>query len=239
MPLLGPARFTLASCLTSCLALGLGFAPACGDVASADGDSTTTTTADGDGDGGACGIEFEGGAPGTFTTWTDLNDREVPIYLPGTKESCAIEPLSVFDGDTRIFWHEGSYVPTCTDLTTLAGCSWGCGDGATMGIKLEPGASWEFVFGLYGWTAVTLDAACVDGSDCEVGTECYVGSSVIEVPLSIHIPVMETCNFAESCDCEGDACQFSFGDLGLPLLDAEDVTFEYDGAIEGATFSIQ
>lgn len=225
--------------LNSVLILSLGLAPACGGLASEDGDSTTGATDTGDGDGGACGLEFEGGAPGTFATWTVVNDREVPIYLPGTKETCTIEPLSVFEGETRVFWHDGSYVPTCTELTSVAGCSWGCGDGSTLGIKLEPGASWEFVFGLYGWTAATLDAACVAGTQCEVGSECYVGRAFTEVPLSVHIPVTENCNFAGSCECEGDACQFAFGDLNLPLSDAEDLTFEYDGAIEGATFSIQ
>ena len=198
-----------------------------------DGVGDEDTTGDGE---AACTVEFEAAAPGTFTTWTVRNGRDVPLYLPGILSICTHQPFSVFDGETDVVWHEGSWTPTC-EMLTAGDCGWGSSDGPSTVIKLMPGASWDFTFGLYGYGEVALPAAFVEGTECAPGTTCRVGRPFVEQPLTLSIPVTETC-VADGCACEGDACSFVIGNGTLPWPDTETVDFAYDGGLEGSLFEV-
>lgn len=206
-----------------------------GDDVADSADAGTDST----GDGGECAVEFEGSAPGSFAVWTVTNARAVPIYLPGTRDLCILEPWSVTQDGERIFWHSGSYIPTCELLHSTPGCGYGCSDGPATVVKLNPGASVEQIFGLYGWKETNLPPECWEGSDCDPTMPCYVGRALIETPLTLEIPVTETCDFTDECGCEGETCTFQISDDVLPLASAEIVAFEYDGAVEGGTFVVE
>lgn len=202
-------------------------------------DDLADSSADSTGDGGECTVAFEGPAPGSFATWTITNARDVPIYLPGTREGCALEPWSLYQDGERVYWHSDSYIPTCQLLYDTPGCWYGCSDGPATVVKLNPGASYAQSFGLYGWKETDLPPECWEGSDCLPATSCYLGRAILETPLTLEVPVTATCDFADDCSCEGDTCTFQISDLQLPLTNAEFLTFEYDGAVEGASFVVE
>ena len=202
---------------------------ACPVAISDDGDELSDTQAD---MGEACEIEFEGPAPGTFSPLFIRNDRQVPIYIPFTISTCTFEPFAVFDGDTQYLWYDDAYVPRCEELLA-ADCGWGCSDGPTNAIKLEPGAQWEVAWGLYVWTPVELSAACAEGTACEVGAQCWAGRAWVEDgPLTARIRVSESCE-AENCDCAGEACLLELDSLSAQGWSASEVDVEFDAGFVG------
>ena len=207
------------------------------DGDSNDGDSNDGDSNDGDSDSGnACGIEFEEPAPGTFSTLHIRNERDSVIYVPYTISGCAYEPFAVHDGDTQLFWFsEGNgVIPTCETIIPN-GCFPACKDDGVEIYQIAPGGEIELTWGLYVWAPVELDAACVEGTSCQVGDTCWAGRAWVEDgPLTASLRVTETCQDGIDCDCgPDDSCAHGIDSIAVQAWTTDVVQVEFDAGHVG------
>ncbi len=158
------------------------------------------------------------------------NDRSVPVYIPSSHDVCTWEPLALLWEGARVYWSAGAWVPTCDQLLSQS-CSWGCSDGPSSVVRLEPGASYAFTWEGYVYAEVEIDAACAAENDCAAPTSCHAGRQLESgSALQAQVRVSESCDL-ETCECGSEACVIQTSSLVVEGLASETLSFDivYDG----------
>ena len=180
--------------------------------------------------GGACDRLDAEAADGPETTVTLRNDRDVTVFVPWATVDCTWEPLTLWLDGERVLWDPAAWVPTCEDLLAES-CAWGCSDGPSSVLRLEPGASHAFPWAGYVHVPETVDGACAEATGCADGSVCWAGRQLRDTALTAVVRVAETCGL-EDCACTGDACLLAGDSLTIGAVPATEVAFDvtWDGS---------
>lgn len=196
------------------------------DCVDSDGCSTGTS------DTGAVCAQLAAETPdGQPVSITVRNDRDVTVFVPWATDDCTWEPLTLWADGERLLWDaDNAYIPGCESLL-VSQCSFGCSDGPSSMLRLEPGASYALPWSGYVYAPMRVDGACATANDCADGSVCWAGRQLQGESLTARLRVGEICDL-ETCTCAGDACLLTQDSLSIGAVEAEAI--EYAIAYEGS-----
>jgi hypothetical protein len=166
-------------------------------------------TADGTETGGACEPPANA-TPDQMAVISITNTRNVPIYvIPYSSFGCNYGKVEISVGDQPVLWqHDGTYADDCSGPL----CDWGCSDGGSQGLIINPGATAEVEWNGGMWTETPLSDACRAEAACDndPGPTCRV-LEVVEGTYLARVNLTDTCPIPDECmACTEGVCEVFF-----------------------------
>lgn len=171
------------------------------------GTESPTSTTDGT-TGAVCELPANDEPGASTATITIRNDSAAAVYvLPKSQFSCNYALIEIDIDGANVHWdHPGVYPYPCDE----GRCQWGCSDGGSNGLIINPGAAAEVPWNGGVWAKEALSEACLAEFGCpESGPECEARRVQGEVAYTARVHVTDTCpGEMDVCDaCVAGVCE--------------------------------
>ena len=194
-PMSSSSRILAVICLLTC---------ACGpDAASQSSTEDTDTDTE---TGGECVLPQDDDSIHATATITIRNDASEPRYvLPKSQFNCNYPKLQIDIDGANVLWdHPGAYPQACNgDL-----CNWGCSDGGSMGLMINPGATATVEWNGAVWASEPVSEFCADLSCGGFIEQCDARRAYESVDYVARVLLSEQCPNLPECEaCDQDVCE--------------------------------